>query len=77
MRYEYDSNADCAYIRLNDLPHGYSKEIDETRFVDYAKDGQVIGIELLYVSSGVDVSGLPFESEIAKVLEEHRIKVYA
>lgn len=77
MEYEYDANADCAYIRINDLPHAYSKEIDETRFVDYAEDGTVIGIELLYVSSGVDVSGLPHETEISELLARNKVKVYA
>lgn len=77
MTYQYDPNADCAYILINELPHAYSKQIDETRFIDYAADGSVIGIELLYVSSGVDVSGLPYASQVTKILEEHKIKVYA
>lgn len=77
MEYEYDMNADCVYIRINDLPYAYSKEIDETRFVDYAQDGTVIGIELLYVSGGVDTSDLPYESEIGKLLEKHGVKIFA
>jgi uncharacterized protein YuzE len=76
-RYEYDADADCAYILINELPHAYSEVIDDTRFVDYAEDGTVIGVELLYVTSGVDVSGLPCEAEIGKLLEEHNIRVYA
>jgi uncharacterized protein YuzE len=77
MKYQYDRNADAAYILINDLPFAYSNEIDETRFVDYAKDGTVIGIELLYVSGGVDISGLPFEDELEKLLEKNGIKIYA
>lgn len=77
FKYEYDSDADCAYILINDLPHAYSEEIDETRFVDYAEDGTVIGIELLYVSTGVDISDLPYQPEIAKLLEQHKVKIYA
>lgn len=77
MEYQYDPNTDCAYILINNLPHAYSKEVDETRFIDYAKDGTVIGVELLYVSSGVDVSGLPHQSQIAELLDKHNIKVYA
>jgi uncharacterized protein YuzE len=75
MKYRFDIDSDCAYITFNDLPHAYSKEIDDARFVDYAEDGTVVGVELLYVSNGVDVSGLPYESEISKTLEKHRIKV--
>jgi uncharacterized protein YuzE len=62
---------------INDLPFAYSNEIDETRFIDYAKDGTIIGIELLYVSGGVDTSGLPQAEEIEKLLEANGIKVYA
>ena len=76
MEYQYDANTDCAYILINDLPHAYSKEADETRIIDYAKDGGVIGVELLYVSSGVDVSDLPYQSQISEFLDKHHIKVY-
>ncbi len=77
MEYQYDTNADCAYILINNLRHAYSKELDETRFIDYAEDGTVIGVELLYVSGGVDTSDLPYQSEIEKLLEQHGINVYA
>ena len=77
MEYQYARGADCAYILINDLPHAYSKAIDEARFIDYAADGIIIGIELLYISSWVDVSGLPYEPEIAKLLGKHKVKVYA
>jgi uncharacterized protein YuzE len=77
MEYRYDHNADCAYVLINDLPHAYSKELDETRFIDYAEDGTVIGIELLYVSGGVDVSDLPYRAEVEKLLENNGMKVYA
>lgn len=75
MGYEYDANADCAYILINKLPYAYSKEIDETRFVDYAEDGTVIGIELLYVSGGVDICDLPYESEVEQLLEKNDVKI--
>ena len=75
MKYEYDANADCVYILINRLPYAYSKEIDETRFVDYAEDGTVIGIELLYVSGGVDICDLPHEAEVGRLLEEHDVKL--
>jgi uncharacterized protein YuzE len=77
MKYKYDKTADAAYILINDLPHAYSKEIDDTRIVDYTEDGKVIGIELLYVSGGVDLSGLPYESELSKLLAKHHVKVFA
>ena len=75
MTYEYDPDADCAYVRINDLPHAFSRQVDDARFVDYAADGTVIGIELLYVGSGVDISDLPFADQVGGLLEEHRVRV--
>jgi uncharacterized protein YuzE len=77
MEYRYDADADCVYITINKLEYAYSEELDETRFVDHAEDGTVIGIELLYVSGGVDVSGLPYEAEVSNLLKENNLKVYA
>lgn len=77
MEYQYDKNADCAYILIHELTYAYSKEIDETRFVDYAKDGTVLGVELLYVSGGVDTTDLPYEHEIGNLLEKHGVKIFA
>ena len=75
MQYQYDSNEDCAYIQVSALPHAYSKELDDARFVDYAADGTVIGVELLYVSGGVDISGLPREHEVGELLKQHGVAV--
>ena len=75
MDFQYDPDADWVYILINKLPHSHSKELDEVRFIDYARDNTVIGIELLYVGAGVDVHGLPYESEITQLLQQHRIKV--
>jgi len=77
LTFEYDPEADSAYIRINDLPYSYSKEVDDTRFIDYADDGTVMGIELLYVGSGVDVTDLPYQDEVSKILEEHQVKIFA
>lgn len=75
MEYRYDPEVDCAYIYINKLPHSYTRSIDEVRLVDYAADGTVIGIELLYVGSGVDVAGLPYAQEVAELLRSHGVQV--
>ena len=75
MEYQYDFDADCAYILIEDLPHSYSRELDETKFIDYSMDGTVIGIELLFVSGGVDISDMPYKAEISELLKANNIKV--
>ena len=77
MKYQYDPDADSAYILINDLPHSYSNEVDETRFVDYSEDGTVIGIELLYIGAGVDTSDLPDKDEVIALLEANNVRVFA
>jgi uncharacterized protein YuzE len=76
MEYQYDSNADCAYILINNLPYAYSKEPDETRSIDYGEDGTIVGVELLYVRGGVGMSDLPYQSETRKFLEKYGMRVY-
>ena len=73
----HDQEADAIYITLRDLPYAYGEDIDHERRVDYAADGEPIGVELLCVSDGVNVDDLPEPVTIGRLLEEHRIKVFA
>ena len=75
MRYQYSKEVDCAYIHISDLPYSFTKEIDLSRVVDYAKDSSAIGIELLWVSDGVNVSGLPYETEVRELLQHEGVKI--
>ena len=77
LDYRYDKEADAVYIRLSDKDYSYGEELDPERRVDYAADGNPIGVELLCVSSGVDLRDLPRQKDIAELLGKHRIKVLA
>lgn len=74
MKFEYDQNADAIYISINDVRHHHSTEIDESRFIDYGENDVIQGIELLFVGSGVDLNGLPYQTEIKELLEKNGIK---
>jgi len=50
MRVRYDEQVDALYIRLKEISYYESDEIREGVIVDYDKDGNVIGIEILDVS---------------------------
>ena len=76
MRLEHDRKADAIYVYLNDKPYAYGKDLDYERRIDYSDDGAPRGAELLCVSEGVNLDGLPSLSEIAKALEENGIKFY-
>lgn len=77
IRMKYDREADAVYVYLRDLPYASGKKLDGKRRIDYASDGTPIGVELLYVSDGVDVSDLPDEASIGQLLEKHNLKVFA
>ena len=77
MEFRHDEEADAIYIRLSDREYAYGEEIDAERRIDYAADGTPVGIELLCVSSGVDLRDLPEQEAIARLLAEHRIRVLA
>ena len=77
MELKYDRIADAIYIKLSNMPYAYGKDLDDLRRIDFDADGNPRGIELLCVSGGVDVIDLPNSEEIARMLEDKRIKVLA
>lgn len=74
---QHDPEADALYIRLSDKPYAFGEDIDHARRIDYAADRTPIGVELLYVSHGVDLADLPQADELASVLREHNIRALA
>ena len=50
VRVRYDEQVDALYIKLKETSYHESDEIREGFIVDYDKDGNVIGIEMLDVS---------------------------
>ncbi len=76
LKYKYDKEADAIYIYLGDKSYGYGRDMDDERRIDYASDGTPVGVELLRVSSGVNLRGLPSAREIAQTLKEKGINVY-
>ena len=47
MRVRYDEEVDVLYIRLKETSYYESEEIKEGIIIDYDKDGNVIGIEMM------------------------------
>ncbi len=76
MKSKYDPEADAIYVYLSDKPYAYGTDLDDERRIDYASDHTPRGVELLCVSDGVNLDGLPRIDEIAEVLEAEGIKIY-
>ena len=77
MKIEHDSVADALYITLLDEPCAYTKTIDDVRLIDYSVGHEPIGIELLCVSEGIDLTGIPHADEISVALAGRSFKIYA
>lgn len=69
MEFKHDAQADAIYIYLSNKPYAYGKDLDDERRIDYASDNTPIGVELLCVSKGVNLDGLPCKDEIADILK--------
>ena len=74
---KHDPIADAVYIDLASKPVSYTKEIDNNRNIDFAYDDTPVGIELLSVSDGVDLSDLPERESVEKAAELLGLKVLA
>ncbi len=74
---EYDSDADAAYITFRVVPWDHMDILDDYRNIDHASDGKLVGVELLYVSKGVNLDDLPMANVIARLLETEHIKIFA
>jgi uncharacterized protein YuzE len=77
MSFSHDPEADAVYITLSQKPYAFGEDLDPDRRIDYASDRTPIGIELLSVSHGVDLTSLPFPDEIGRVLGEAGVRVLA
>ncbi len=69
MHLDYDRESDALYITFREETQGavVTHELDERRFIDRDDLGDV-GVEILDVSLGVDLTGLPRRDEIAALL---------
>lgn len=76
---EYDAEADALYVSLSDAQVARSTQLDDFRTIDYSADGKVVGVELLGVGGGVDLSDVPYRQTVEKLIGELGlgIKVFA
>ena len=77
MGFNHDPDVDAIYLKLLDTEYGGGREVDGRRHINLDKDGNVLGIQFLDVSDGVDLDGLPEEllPEITRLLEPAGVKI--
>ncbi len=60
----YSEEGDIVYIRISDKEVAHTKTIDDLRIVDYDADWNIVGVELIGASDGMDLRGLPEQARI-------------
>ena len=71
MMLQYDPEADALYARVRSVTPdevGGGTQLDEQRVIHYDRAGEVVGVEFLDASHGLDLTGLPFAAEIAEAV---------
>jgi uncharacterized protein YuzE len=58
MKVHFDEKADALYLKLNDVKIIDSEEVTPGVILDFDKDNQVVGIELLQMKKRVPLSEL-------------------
>lgn len=78
MRVKHDAVNDAAYVYLREgVKVARTHNLDGAHLIDYAADGEPVGVELLDVSEGASLDGIPSRDTVAALLEQQRIKVFA
>jgi uncharacterized protein YuzE len=67
---EYDPEADAIYVWLSDRPLARTLTLDDSRNVDLAEDGTAVGVELLGVSGGIDLSDIPQRPTVERLISQ-------
>ncbi|PZC49864.1 MAG: Uncharacterized protein YuzE [Chloroflexi bacterium] len=64
----YDDEADAIYISLRKGTHRGGREAGPHTIVYYGTDGEVLGVEFIVVSQGIDLTGVPEAERVADLL---------
>jgi uncharacterized protein YuzE len=69
MKIRYSADVDALYITLKDTDIAESDEISDGVIVDYDRDENVVGIEILWISEKADISQL-----IIQAIDKDKVK---
>jgi hypothetical protein len=64
----YERSLDTVYVKLGSAEFRNNESLDLRRSIDYGVDGTVIGVELFYVSEGIDWTDVPHAKAIRRKL---------
>lgn len=71
MYIRFDPDADALYVSFQARSRGdvaRTEDLGDGRQVDYDQDGEVLGVEFLAVSQGLNLTDVPDREEVAAAL---------
>ena len=80
LQLKLDPKADAAYVTFSDSPVARTREQSDQIVVDYDEKNNVVGVEVLGISAGVDLDelhDLPEHDELVQLFVDRGIKTYA
>lgn len=79
MKFTYDPEANAVYVLFSDKAVAKTRNAPANEgdvVIDYAKDGSVVGVEVLGVRQGVDLRGVPEADKVGELLKQHGFAAY-
>ena len=64
----FDREADMLYVTLADGDVHETRAFGDLRMVDYSAEGEVLGVEFVSASHGVDLTGLPLRAKVESAI---------
>ena len=77
MKIEFDRRVDAAYFTFSAAASARQEKLDDARIIDYDADGEVVGVEFIRPSLGMDLTGVPRATEIAREARKLGLRVRA
>lgn len=75
MKIEYDRRVDAAYFSFSAVASARQEKLDDARIIDFDADGEVVGVEFITPSRGMDLTGVPRATEIAREARKLGLRV--
>lgn len=77
MKIDYDRGVDAAYFAFATGASARQEKLDDARIIDYDADGNLLGVEFITPSLGLDLTGVPRAEEIARGARKMGLSVRA
>ena len=62
-------------LQLREGPSARSVNLDDLRIIDYAQDGEIVGVEFISATEGVELRDIPFRPTVENAIRDSGFKL--